>query len=143
MSIKVGDDIDSKCLPSCGPGLVLAHTIVAMDGDKIVRVKCNTCQKTHTYRSPDSASEATAAKRKSARKKREEAATAAAVDFDDLAKSVDLSQAAKYSTKEPLEARQVVEHPKFGTGIVFALKEDNKAEIIFRDGPRVLIHNRA
>ncbi|MEL6186228.1 MAG: hypothetical protein AAFU79_16510, partial [Myxococcota bacterium] len=104
MSIKVGDDIDSKCLPSCGPGLVLAHTIVAMDGDKIVRVKCNTCQKTHTYRSPDSASEATAAKRKSARKKREEAATAAAVDFDDLAKSVDLSQAAKYSTKEPLEA---------------------------------------
>lgn len=143
MSIKVGDDIDSKCLPSCGPGLVLAHTIVAMNGDKIVRVKCNTCQKTHTYRSPDSASEATAAKRKTARKKREEAATAASVDFDELAKSVDLSAAAKYSMKEPLEHRQVVEHPKFGTGIVFALKEDNKAEIIFRDGPRILIHNRA
>lgn len=143
MSIKVGDDIDAKCLPSCGPGLVLAHTIVAMDGDKIVKVKCNTCEKTHTYRSPDSASEATAAKRKVARKKREEAAAAAAVDFDALSKKVDMTQAAQYSIRAPLEMNQVVEHPKFGTGIVFALKEDGKAEVVFRDGPRVLVHSRA
>lgn len=143
MSIKVGDEIDAKCLPSCGPGLVLGHTVVAMDGDRIVKVKCNTCTKTHTYRSPDSASEATAAKRKVARKKREEAAAAAAVDFDVLCQKVDLSTASKYSIKSNLEVHQVVEHPKFGTGIVFALKEDGKAEVVFRDGPRVLIHGRA
>ncbi|MBX2813866.1 MAG: hypothetical protein KTR25_18765 [Myxococcales bacterium] len=143
MSIKVGDDIDSKCLPSCGPGLVLAHTVVAMDGDKIVKVKCNTCTKTHTYRSPDSASEATAAKRKSARKKREEAAAASTVDFESLAKVVDLNQAQQYSIRAPLDMHQVVEHPKFGTGIVFSLKTDNKAEVIFRDGPRLLVHSRA
>lgn len=143
MSIKVGDDIDSKCLPSCGPGLVLAHTIVAMDGDKIVKVKCNTCNKTHTYRSPDSASEATAAKRKNARKKREEAAAAASVDFEALAKNVDLTQAEQYSIKNSLDVHQVVEHPKFGTGIVFSLKEDRKAEVVFRDGPRLLVHSRA
>lgn len=142
MSIKVGDDVDSKCLPSCGPNLVLAHTVVAMDGDKVVKVKCNTCNKTHTYRSPDSASEATAAKRKSARKKREEAANAAMVDFDVLAKEVDLAQAETYSVRNTLDVRQVVEHPKFGTGIVFALKEDGKAEVVFRDGPRVLVHGR-
>jgi phage FluMu protein Com len=114
-----------------------------MEGDKIVKVKCNTCQKTHTYRSPDSASEATAAKRKSARKKREEAANAAMADFDELAKEVDLGSAETYSIKKTLDVRQVVEHPKFGTGIVFALKEDGKAEIVFRDGPRTLIHSRA
>lgn len=142
-TIKVGDDVDSKCLPSCGPGLVLAHTVTAMDGDKVIKVKCNTCNKAHTYRPPDSASEATAAKRKNARKKREEAANAAMVDFDDLAKSVDLDAAEKYSIKAALQTKQVIEHPKFGTGIVFALKEDNKAEIVFRDGPRVLIHSRA
>lgn len=143
MSTKVGENIDAKCLPSCGPGLVLAHTVVAMDGDRIVKVKCNTCTKTHTYRSPDSASEATAAKRKVARKKREEAVAAASVDFDVLSQKVDLSQASKYSIKANLEVHQVVEHPKFGTGIVFALKEDGKAEVVFRDGPRVLIHGRA
>lgn len=141
-TIKVGDDVDSKCLPKCGPGLVLAHTVVAMDGDKIVKVKCNTCNKTHAYRSPDSASEATAAKRKSARKKREEAANASMVDFEALAAEVDLGSAERYSIKKVLDVRQVVEHPKFGTGIVFALKEDGKAEIVFRDGPRVLIHGR-
>jgi hypothetical protein len=142
-TIKAGDDVDSKCLPSCGPGLVLAHTVVAMDGDKIVKVKCNTCQKTHTYRSPDSASEATAAKRKNARKKREEAANAASADFEVLAKEVDLSQAAAYSMKSALDLRQVVEHPKFGLGIVFAIKEGGKAEIVFRDGPRTLVHGRS
>lgn len=143
MSIKVGDDIDAKCLPSCGQGLVLAHTVVAMDGDRIVKVKCNTCTKTHTYRAPDSASEATAAKRKVARKKREEAAAAALVNFDALAEKVDMSAASKYSIKNTLDVHQVVEHPKFGTGIVFALKEDGKAEVVFRDGPRVLVHGRA
>lgn len=143
MSTKVGDNIDAKCLPSCGPGLVLAHTVVAMDGEKIVKVRCNTCTKTHTYRPPDSASEATAAKRKSARKKREEAAgTAGNVEFDELAKRVDLTRAEKYSVRSNLDVHQVVDHPKFGTGIVFALKEDGKAEVVFRDGPRVLVHSR-
>lgn len=143
MAVKIGEDIDAKCLPSCGPGLVLAHTVVAMDGDKIVKVKCNTCQKTHTYRSPDSASEATAAKRKVARKKREEAAAASSVDYDALAATLDMSTATKYSIKMALDVHDIIDHPKFGMGIVFALKEDGKAEVVFPDGPKVLIFGRS
>ena len=60
-----GDEVDSKCT-KCK--LILAHTIVAMVGDQIARVKCNTCGGEHAYRPPPSASEATAKRRRAERK---------------------------------------------------------------------------
>lgn len=141
---KVGNDIDSKCLPACGKNLVLAHTIVSMVGQRIVRVQCNTCKKEHAYRPPDSPSEATAARRRAERKKAHEAAARGTPeDFDALANQVDLSRAERYSMKMALEVHSVVDHPRFGLGIVAELKEGNKALLVFNDGPRVLVYGRA
>lgn len=143
-SYKAGDEIDAKCLPACGKNLVLAHTIVAMVGDKVARVKCNTCEKEHSYRPPDSPSEATAAKRRAERKKAQAESTRplTAEDYDKLSRQVDLTQAEKYSMKMELDLNQVVQHPKFGVGIVVELREGGKANVVFPDGGRTLVYGR-
>ncbi|MGF1511425.1 MAG: hypothetical protein ACFB9M_18185 [Myxococcota bacterium] len=144
-SYKTGDEIEAKCLPACGKNLCLAHTIVAMVGDKIAKVKCNTCQKEHSYRPPDSPSEATAAKRRAERKKAQQDAVprvATPEDYARLIKQVDVSSATKYSMRMDLELNAVVDHPKFGVGVVTDLRDGSKACIAFPDGGRVLVYGR-
>ncbi len=146
MTIKTGDEVDAKhkCYPD-GETLVLAHTVVAMVGDRIAKVKCNTCGKIHAYRPPDSPSEATAAKRRAERKKAlaKVASRGEPEPFEILAAKVDLTQTTDYSIKMSMEEMMVVQHPKFGVGIVAMLREGNKADVVFNEGPRTLIYGRA
>ena len=143
-SYNAGDEVEAKCLPACGKGLCLTHTIVAMVGDKVARVKCNTCEKEHSYRPPDSPSEATAAKRRAERKKAQAESTRPLTgeDYDRLSRQVDLTQAEKYSMKMDLDLNKVVQHPKFGVGIVVELREGGKANVVFPDGGRTLVYGR-
>src|SRR5437867_11032714 len=94
---KAGDEVDSKCT-KCK--MVLAHVIVAMVGDQIARVKCNTCNGEHAYRPPPSASEATAKKRRAERKTsniERMGGRAAASDYDVLTKGKDLTKTQPYA----------------------------------------------
>lgn len=139
---SAGDEVDSKCT-KCK--LVLAHVIVAMMGDKIARVKCNTCGGEHAYRAPPSASEATAKRRRAERKAAVAESTIGEItaeDYEKLIKGHDLTKAAKYSLKAPLGRHDVVDHPKFGIGLVVELREGNKAHIAFPEGGKVLVHSR-
>ncbi len=54
----------------------------------------------------------------------------------------DASLAAPYSPKKKYVAGDLVAHPTFGTGVATALKDGTKIEILFPEGPKVLIHGR-
>lgn len=139
---RAGDEVDSRCT-KCK--LVLAHTVVAMVGDQIARVKCNTCGGEHAYRPPPTASEATAKRRRAERKAATESrfqGMASADEYPELIRGHDISQPEKYSPKMALTRDTVVEHPKFGLGLVVELKEGNKAHIAFPDGGRILVYGR-
>lgn len=139
---NAGDEVDSKCT-KCK--MVLAHVIVAMVGDQIARVKCNTCNGEHAYRPPPSASEATAKRRRAERKAAVADATVGEVkaeDYERLIQGHDLSKAAKYSMKAPLTHNDVIDHSKFGVGLVVEMREGNKVQVAFPDGGKVLVHSR-
>ena len=139
---QAGDEVDSKCT-KCK--LILAHTIVAMVGDQIARVKCNTCGGEHAYRPPPSASEATAKRRRAERKASsldKLGGKVTAAEYDLLTKGKDLSTPIKYSMNMELELEQVIEHPKFGVGLVVDLKEGKKAHVAFPEGGRILVYGR-
>ena len=96
---KAGDEVDSKCT-KCK--LILAHTIIAMVGDQIARVKCNTCGGEHAYRPPPTASEATAKKRRAERKASSAdklGVKATAAEYEAVTKGRDLSKAQQYDMK--------------------------------------------
>jgi hypothetical protein len=139
---KAGDEVDSKCT-KCK--MVLAHTIVAMVGDAIVRVKCNTCNGEHAYRPPPSASEATAKKRRAERKSsniERIGQRAAASDYEVLMKNRDTSKPIPYAPSVKLSRDDIVTHPKFGVGLVTEIREGKKAHVAFPDGGHVLIYDR-
>ena len=139
---RVGGEIDAAC-GKCE--LNLAHTIIAMVGPKVVKVKCNTCGGEHTYRgvqplvklqsfaAPKRVTSSSASPRK---------APAVVVSWDEQFKGKDLSKAKKYSPRETFAVDDVVDHPTFGLGLVRAVR-DGKVEVAFKQEDKLLVHGKA
>jgi len=147
---RVGGEIDAAC-GKCE--LNLAHTIIAMVGPKVVKVKCNTCGGEHTYRgvqplvklqsfaAPKRATSSSSSSSKSTAVKRSAASTVV-ISWDEQFKGKDLSQAKKYSPRETFVVDDVVDHPTFGLGLVRAVR-DGKVEVAFKQEDKILVHGKA
>lgn len=133
-TLKVGGDVDTPC-SRCN--LTLAHVIVAMNGTRPVRVLCKTCKTEHAFRSTDK-------KAKAARKSPGESrrVTATANDYDKMMTGKDLSRAKRYEPKVAFAEGEVVDHKVFGLGLVTRVLTDGKIEVLFKVGPKVLLHAR-
>jgi hypothetical protein len=113
----------------------LAHTILAMVGTRIARVRCNTCGGDHAYRTQGGTS---AGKSSTPRAPRAEKVI---ISFQDQLSGKDLSKARDYSPKETFRVDEVIKHPTFGLGIVSSVRND-KIEIAFKADSKTLIHGR-
>jgi hypothetical protein len=124
-----GKNIESYCT-KCG--LNLDHTIMAMIGDTIAKVRCKTCGGAHKFRNPAALSNKRTAR---VQKKAGAEATAAIVWEAGLAeakgKERDYSSALKYRVGD------VVNHHVFGKGIVLKLYA-NKCDMLFKDKERLM-----
>lgn len=47
-----------------------------------------------------------------------------------------------YSMKEDFVANDLLDHPKFGAGVVAELLSDTTMKVVFSDGERVLVYNK-
>ncbi len=144
-SIRTGGEIDAYC-GKCE--LNLAHTIIAMVGPKVVRVKCNTCGSDHQYRGEQPLVKAVsfAAPKKSssgasAGKPKAVKAPVVVVSWDEQFRGKDLTKAKKYSPRETFAVDDVVDHPTFGLGLVRAVRGD-KIEVGFKQEDKVLVHGK-
>ena len=124
----------NEVLAYCGKcKLKLAHTIVVMKTDEIPdKVKCNTCKSTHAFKE-------TATRRRKTTTTRGKKPTAAEVWEDKIKHAADPS--VKYSPKSNFEIGQLVDHPKYGTGIVERKIDNNKVEVMFEKTIKTLMHN--
>jgi hypothetical protein len=131
---RVGGEVDAFCT-KCE--LLLAHTILAMVGPKIARVRCNTCMGEHAFRGqvvPKGASKPRASRASTAAEK-------VVIGFEERLKGSDLTKARKYSPKESFAAEEVMSHPTFGYGIVSAVRGD-KIDVAFKAFEKTLLHKR-
>lgn len=118
--------------------LELGHTIVAMVENAPKRVKCNTCNGEHNYRTAPSERSRTATKRVRRRVRSPEA------EYHERMSRLSgdrLSHAKKYTTSGNFEKDDLMDHPTFGTGIVTTVIHRNKVEVFFKDGPKLLAQN--
>ncbi|MEW6431042.1 MAG: hypothetical protein AB1730_05995 [Myxococcota bacterium] len=139
-AIRTGGDIDAFC-SRCD--LNLAHTIIAMVGPKVVKVKCNTCGNDHQYRGeqPLLKAQSFANPKKRATSSAAPRATKAAVAWEDQFKGKDLSRARKYSIRDTYAVDDVIDHPTFGLGLVVAVRQD-KVDVSFKQEEKVLVHGK-
>lgn len=140
---KVGGEVDAHCT-KCK--MVLAHTILAMVGPKIARVRCNTCMGEHAFKAaaPEPKAKAPrATKAKASKSKKITAPGRGDTDtFENLMRGKDASSAVAYSVRGLFATGQVISHPTFGTGVVAASRGVGKIDVVFESGVKTLMHNK-
>jgi hypothetical protein len=128
-----------------------AQTVLEVDGLQVRSARCEACKSEAVFRAPRARTKArlreVAASRKTraekapprkSRRKKEDPGQA----FRTLVGNMNPSTAKAYSIKNALAVGQLITHPSFGLGVVTTLAEEQKATVLFEDGPRVLICNR-
>lgn len=138
MANRVGGDIDSYCT-RCK--MLLGHTILAMVGDRVARVRCNTCQGEHVYKSGAPGEAKPRASSGTGTRSTGTRAKAEVISFDDTIASKDVGNAKAYSVNEKFALDQVIDHPTFGRGFVSAVRPD-KVDVTFKSFVKTLVHGR-
>jgi hypothetical protein len=136
--LKVGGELDAWCT-SCR--LMKWHTIVALVDGKPAKVECQGCHKQHQYRAQAPVPGEKAPKAPRARAARSSTPAVPAVDFETLLAGR-AGEAKVYSPNEAYALNDVVRHPSFDVGVVTATPAPQKIEVTFRDGKKMLLHNR-
>jgi len=137
--IAVGSDVEAYCT-KCK--LVLAHSVVAMEGAKPRRVRCNTCNGEHNYRAskpvPKTPSKkaATKAPKKTTTKKTRQS-------WEEVMQEAAAKPHKKYTMSGSFGEGDWIEHATFGWGGVQAFVPPNKITVRFADATRMLVCNRS
>lgn len=141
---RTGGEVDAFCT-RCK--LDLAHTILAMVGSSIARVRCNTCGGDHAFRGqkgvkdPAKAPASRATKAPKSTATRSTGGSKTVISFDELLAERSGRPPVQYSPRRTFEVDDVVSHPTFGMGFVSGVRGD-KVDITFRGDVKTLIHGR-
>lgn len=159
-----GDRIEARCT-RCND--VTGHVVVALVGGQIVKVECRACGSVHKYYPPVSArtaQEKTSVRRVRAGEDRRNVISAAspASTIPEMKgtrtghassraraaeemeqswqKAINLSAATPrpYAMDQSFAAGDIIEHVKFGLGVVQETVPPDKIQVLFRDGGRLL-----
>ena len=138
--LSAGSIIETQCT-RCRT--VMNHTIVAMIGEKIVRVECNTCHGIHNYHPVKAVKETVAAKAApkkatTPRSAKADPAAAGAAEWAALQPGMDPAKAIPYDMNRTYRAKNLLLHPLFGLGIVQAVLPPNKIDVLFQIGKKRL-----
>jgi len=150
--ISAGDEVDSWCT-TCQ--LMLAHRVVAAVEGKPEKVICKTCDKRHKYRPNPPKSRIkklqtgkrkTSASKKKATTKRKTTRTRRTKDpaiiWEELLAAKDVSYAKIYSMSAEFDQDDIIEHKKFGYGLVTEIRAEGKMEVVFKEGTKLLVRGR-
>jgi len=132
VTIRVGGEVDGFC-GRCK--MVLAHTVLALVGTSIARVRCNTCGADHAYRRASGPASASPRPRTAGDAR-------VVLGFEAQIQARGAETARGYSPTETFSVDDLISHPVFGLGIVRAVRRD-KVDVAFKASERTLIHARA
>jgi hypothetical protein len=133
---RVGGEVDAFCT-RCK--MILAHTIVAMEGSRIARVLCNTCKGDHVYRAGPPGESRPTSRSSSEGKPRP---TVIVTTYDEKIRGREISAARPYNVKDDYKVDDLLRHPSFGLGIVLAIRGLQKIEVMFPTDVKVLLQNK-
>jgi hypothetical protein len=139
--MAVGQEIVCLCT-TCK--LELRHVIVAHksgNSGPVAKVRCNTCGKIHAYRStPQEKSGGVIQAKREVKPRAKVQVIPLEVEWREQLKSREGAPSLPYAPFKDFKVGDVIDHPTFGCGVVRALKDGNKFEILFQRDVKVLMH---
>ncbi len=137
VSFSAGKEVLSYC-GKCK--LPLGHTIVSMkDTATIGKVQCNTCQAIHMYKDPAHKAKKVKSTSTSRRKTTKKSVSVGQLWMEEMGKVSGKAKA--YSIREKFLEGDIIDHKKFGPGIVQTLIDD-KIEVLFQHELKLLVHGK-
>ncbi len=137
-TIHSGDELDSYC-GKCK--LERVHNVVALVGDAVAKVVCKTCGSQHRYKPGQT--EPKKRVRATARKSSTSTLARQAMLWEKAMEENGDAARKPYSALGAFAPGDVIEHAQFGRGVVTEISAAGKMHVLFKDGPRRLIFNRA
>lgn len=133
-----GETIEGRCTRCRAPR---NHTIVAMVGERVARVRCNTCGGEHNYHplvaaAAPRAPRATASKPATPRPGKDPGAADRAA-WTELRAGFRLDRAVSYAMDGRFKLNDLIDHPSFGLGQVQRVVP-GKIEVLFESGRKLL-----
>lgn len=128
-----------EVLSYCGKcKLPLAHIIVSMkDSATIGKVTCKTCNATHAYKDPSTKTKKV--KKTTGTRKSRKSISVGDLWIEEMNKASGKARA--YGIRETFEPGEIIDHKKFGPGIVQNIIED-KIEVLFQHEMKLLVHGK-
>jgi len=130
--VAVSEDIVSTCT-KCRQAL--AHTVVSKVGQRVAKVKCNTCGSTHRYIDPSLPIKPKAVRKPAAQLAQE-------ATYEKLIAMTAGQKTLPYSLSGSFKEHDVIEHATFGRGVVMQLVPGNKMHVAFAQGDKLLVCRR-
>jgi len=138
-SITAGDIVESHCT-KCRK--IMNHTVVALAGEKIARVECNTCHGVHNFRGPKAPSPVSGKpagnKRKPVGNSKRNPAAAEKAEWEALQTDWNPEKATPYAMDETYRVKDLLRHAIFGLGVVTRQAGPHKMEVLFSGGKKLL-----
>jgi hypothetical protein len=148
--LSAGSEIDAWCT-KCK--MDLGHRIIAMVENRPKRVICQTCGSQHNYHSPrneprggivrhspSGASTSTDKPRVPSQTQRARAEQDRMREWELKVLGKPATVFTRYTIEHTFSAGALLLHKKFGEGFVSEVLEDSKIVVMFREGPRTLVH---
>jgi hypothetical protein len=130
--------VGKEVLSYCGKcKLNLAHTIVSMkDVNTIAKVECRTCKATHAFKDPSTKQKKVRSTRKRTTRKM---VSVGELWTEEMAKVS--GKPIPYTIRTSFAKGDLIDHKKFGPGIVQELLDD-KIEVLFQHDIKTLVHGK-
>lgn len=129
--LSPGTDVLSYC-GVCK--MILNHVIVSVkESGAVGHCECLTCHARHPYRDPEQPVKRTATPSK----------RAVSIPVEQLwEREIRNAEGPSkpYSITESFDQNDLIEHPKFGKGLVKKIMPDNKMEVLFESDLKILVH---
>jgi hypothetical protein len=133
--ISAGDEIDSYCT-RCK--LTLGHIIIAVVGEKIVKMQCRTCNSIHGHRSGVAAKRSSGGGRTAAAGKKPDPVQTLFALWERCIAGAESGREVPYAMDKSYKEEDIVSHPLFGKGVV-QKTHYRKCRMLFRDGEKTLV----
>ena len=132
----VGQEIEAYC-GKCKEDTI--HLITTLKDDKIEKVMCKVCMGYHKFKKPSKSK--TEPVIKTAATKAKKTTRPRRNKWTRLLDDSDLNSAIEYKMEKNYEVATAIHHKTFGMGVVKSIIDNQKMEVLFQDGERIMVQN--
>lgn len=136
--MEIGIEVEALC-NKCKAATV--HVVVAIKSQEMVRVMCKICESMHRFKAPESKLAKKSAKLVKVKKAKLTPEARETKKWNKLLLAADRDKAVAYSMSHAYSENDVIQHEKFGLGVVVKILDPSKISVVFEVGLKNMVQN--